>query len=55
VLSVPTKFDAISIRKASKDSSRKIDAAVAAVLAFGIRQEFLMTKGNRGGDTGVLL
>jgi hypothetical protein len=51
----PTKFDAISIRKASKDSSRKIDAAVAAVLAFGIRQEFLMTKGNRGGDTGVLL
>lgn len=51
----PTTFDAISIRKASKDSSRKIDAAVAAVLAFGIRQEFLMTKGNRGGDTGVLL
>jgi phage terminase large subunit-like protein len=43
----PTTFDAISIRKASKDSSRKIDAAVAAVLAFSTRQEFLMTKGNR--------
>lgn len=51
----PTKFDAISIRKASKDSSRKIDAAVAAVLAFGIRQEYLMTKGNRtGGKVAVL-
>jgi hypothetical protein len=50
----PTKFDAISIRKASKDSSRKIDAAVAAVLAFGIRQEFLMTKGNRSGGVAVL-
>lgn len=51
----PTTFDAISIRKASKDSSRKIDAAVAAVLAFGIRQEFLMTKGNRvGGKVGIL-
>jgi phage terminase large subunit-like protein len=45
----PTTFDAISIRKASKDSSRKIDAAVAAVLAFGGRQEYLMTKGNRTG------
>lgn len=51
----PTKFDAISIRKASKDSSRKIDAAVAAVLAFGIRQEYVMTNGKRRGDTGVLL
>jgi len=45
----PTTYDAISIRKASKDSSRKIDAAVAAVLAFGGRQEYLMTKGNRTG------
>lgn len=50
----PTKFDAISIRKASKDSSRKIDAAVAAVLAFGSRQEFLMSKGNRVGEVGAL-
>lgn len=50
----PTKFDAISIRKASKDSSRKIDAAVAAVLAFGIRQEFVMTKGTKTGGVAVL-
>ena len=50
----PTKYDAISIRKASKDSSRKIDAAVAAVLAFGIRQEYLMTKGNRSGGVAVI-
>ncbi|TQJ04685.1 phage terminase large subunit-like protein [Amycolatopsis cihanbeyliensis] len=40
----PTTYDAIAIRKASKDSSRKIDAAVCAVLAFGARQEFLMSK-----------
>lgn len=45
----PTKFDAISIRKASKDSSRKIDAAVCAVLAFGARQDFLMSKKDRSG------
>lgn len=50
----PTTYDAISIRKASKDSSRKIDAAVAAVLAFGGRQEFLMSKGNRTGGVAVL-
>ena len=37
----------ISISKASKDSSRKIDAAVCAVLAFGARQELLMSKKNR--------
>ncbi|GAB4584412.1 hypothetical protein [Nocardia sp. IFM 10818] len=43
----PTNYDAIAIRKASKDSSRKIDAAVCAVLAFGARQEFLMSKRNR--------
>lgn len=42
----PTTYDAISIRKASKDSSRKIDAAVCAVLAYGARQEFLMSKKN---------
>lgn len=42
----PTIYDAISIRKASKDSSKKIDAAVCAVLAFGARQEFLMSKRN---------
>ena len=38
----------ISISKASKDSSRKIDAAVCAVLAYGARQELLMSKKNRG-------
>lgn len=38
----------ISISKATKDSSRKIDAAVCAVLAFGARQEFLMGKKNKG-------
>ena len=36
----------VSIRKVSKDSSRKIDAAVCAVLAYGARQEFLMSKKN---------
>ncbi len=40
----PTNFDAISIRKASKDSSRKIDAAVCAVLAYGARIEYLLSK-----------
>lgn len=43
----PTNFDAISIRKASKDSSRKIDLAVCGVLAFGSRQDFLMSNRNR--------
>ena len=49
----PTTFDAISIRKASKDSSKKIDAAVCAVLAFGSRQDFLMSKKNRA--TGAVI
>lgn len=44
----PTQYDAISIRKQSKDSSKKIDAAVCAVLAFGARQDYLMSKKNRG-------
>lgn len=43
----PTRFDSISIRKESKDSTKKIDAAVCAVLAFGARQEFLVSKKNR--------
>lgn len=43
----PTTYEAISIRKASKDSSRKIDAAVCAVLAFGARQDVLMSNKNR--------
>lgn len=40
-------YDLIGIGKESKDSARKIDAAVTAVLAFGARQEYLMTKHNR--------
>lgn len=50
----PTIYDAISIRKQSKDSSKKIDAAVCAVLAFGARQDFLMSKNNRGRGAFVL-
>lgn len=50
----PTIYDAISIRKVSKDSSRKIDAAVCAVLAFGARQEVLMSKKNRSRKAVVL-
>jgi phage terminase large subunit-like protein len=50
----PTTYDAIAIRKASKDSSRKIDAAVTAVLAYGIRQEFLMSKRNRSTRVAVI-
>ena len=45
----PTSYDAISIRKVTKDSSKKIDAAVCAVLAFGARQEYLMSKRARTG------
>lgn len=43
-----TTYDAVAIRKATKESSRKIDAAVCAVLAFGSRQDYLMSKNNRG-------
>lgn len=50
----PTTYDAISIRKASKDSSKKIDAAVCAVLAFGSRQDFLMSKKNRSSTVTIL-
>ena len=50
----PTIYDAISIRKTSKDSSKKIDAAVCAVLAFGARQDFLMSKRNRSGRVVVI-
>lgn len=49
----PTIYDAISIRKASKDSSKKIDAAVCAVLAFGARQDVLMSKHNTGRGVAV--
>lgn len=50
----PTVYDAISIRKATKDSSRKIDAAVSAVLAFSARQDVLMSKRNRSRKAGVI-
>ncbi len=50
----PTIYDAVSIRKASKDSSKKIDAAVCAVLAFGARQDFLMSKRNRSRRVAVI-
>lgn len=45
----PTSYDAISIRKITKDSSKKIDAAVCAVLAFGARHDYLMSKRARTG------
>lgn len=51
----PTTYDAISIRKQSKDSSRKIDAAVCAVLAFGARQDFLMSKKNLSRRAAVIM
>ena len=45
----PTSYDAISIRKVTKDSSKKIDAAVCSVLAYGARHEYLMSKKARSG------
>jgi phage terminase large subunit-like protein len=50
----PTIYDAVSIRTASKDSSKKIDAAVCAVLAFGGRQDYLMSKRNRSRRVAVI-
>ncbi|AVO25436.1 terminase [Mycobacterium phage Kykar] len=50
----PTIYDAISIRKPSKASKRKIDAAVCSVLAFGARQDYLMSKKNRSGKVMVI-
>lgn len=50
----PTIYDAISIRKPGKESKRKIDAAVTAVLAWGSRQEFLVSKRNTGKGAGIL-
>src|SRR5690606_24595337 len=49
----PTNYDAVSIRKASKDSSRKSDAAVCAVMAYGLRQEYLNSKNYRTGKVGI--
>ena len=51
----PTNYDAVSIRKESKDSSRKIDGAVTAVLAYGARQELLLNKRWRGEKKGGVI
>lgn len=52
----PTNYDAVSVRKESKDSSRKIDGAITAILAFGARQAYMMSKSYRGkGKGGVVL
>lgn len=50
----PTNYDAVSIRKESRDSSRKIDGAVTAVLAFGARQDYMMSRHHRQGKGGVI-
>lgn len=50
----PTQYDAVSIRKQSKDSSKKIDAAVCAVLAYGARHDYLMSKRARTGRAVIL-
>jgi hypothetical protein len=50
-----TNFGTMSIRKASKDSNRKIDAAVCAVLAFGARRDYLTSKtGSRTGKLAII-
>lgn len=50
-----TTYGSLSIRKASKDSSRKIDAAVCAILAYGSRRDFLTSKnGSRSGKLVVI-
>lgn len=48
----PTNYDAVSIRKKSRDSKRKIDGAVAAVLAFAARQDYTLSRGYRGSSGG---
>jgi phage terminase large subunit-like protein len=44
----PLSTGEISIRKKTRENSRKIDAAVAAVLAFGARRDYLRSR-HRGG------
>ena len=51
----PTNYDAVSIRKESKDSSRKIDGAVCAVLAFGARQAYMLSNKYRGNRRGGVI
>lgn len=50
-----TNFDAVTIRKESKDYSRKIDGAVSSVLAFGARQEYMLSKKYRGSGKGGVI
>jgi hypothetical protein len=47
-------YDLIGIGKESKDSSRKIDAAVTAVLAFGARQEYLRGGNNQSSGLAII-
>jgi len=49
----PNKDGIIGIGKESRMSSRKMDAAVTAVLAFSARQEYLKTKHNRNQEVGI--
>jgi phage terminase large subunit-like protein len=51
----PTTYDAISIRKASKDSSKKIDAAVCCVLAFGATTGLPHVAENRNRSGGAVI
>lgn len=48
----PTNYDAVTIRKKSKDSKRKIDGAVTAVLAYAARQDYTLTKRYRPNSGG---
>ena len=50
----PTNWGGLSVRKASKESSKKIDAAVAAIMAYGLRHEYLMSKNNRSRRVAVV-
>jgi phage terminase large subunit-like protein len=50
----PTPWGGLGVRKETRDSSRKIDALVCAVMAYGLRHEFLMSKRNRSRKAVVL-
>jgi len=50
----PTVFDAVAIRKKSKDSSKKIDGAVTSILAFAARQEWMLSKKYSSGRSGAI-
>lgn len=49
----PNKYG-ISVSKETKDSPRKIDAAVCAILAFAGRQEYLLGKPQRSREVTIL-